>query len=73
MIVDNMSFEDAIAILGGELIPTDEEARNGWDTTALTIYHASRQLVTMDFLHIRPTVRPKKTNSTMKWYGSKRA
>ncbi len=72
MIAENMSFEDAIAILGSELIPTDEEARNGWDTKALTIYRASRQLFTMDFLHIRPTVRPNKTNSPIKWYGSKR-
>ena len=36
---DPITFEQAVEILGEELEPDKDEARNGWTKETLTIYH----------------------------------
>ena len=41
---DPITFEQAVEILGEELEPDKDEARNGWTKETLTIYHAQAML-----------------------------
>lgn len=72
MIEDSMSFERAVEVLGGEMIPTKGEAKNGWDVTTLTVYHATQHVSSMDSILNPPSPRPDRTVSAMKWYGNRR-
>jgi len=45
--LDPLTYEEAVKVLGEELEPDKDEARNGWDKESLTIYHAQRRLAEM--------------------------
>jgi len=64
-----LNFEEAVRVLGGPMQPNDGEARNGWDETALTIYHAERNLAASDRLFNPPKKKPTTTTNAMRWVG----
>jgi len=62
-----MTFDEARKILGGEIEPTGEEARNGWTVNSLTIYMAEREQAKAETILRPPRRKPTQTENRFRW------